>query len=877
MPVVPSVQERPLATPYQNAVPVATDAPGRALQQVGQQFSQTGNEMFRLALYNKARDQERLAKEGDLEYSRKRRELLFGDDGYFNRQGSNAVDTREEVMAQLEKLEQETISKYKDPEVQRMLSTSIGTRREADYQSIQQYVMKERKTAYTTASDARVKEAIDDAAMAYNDPDQINRSLSIIKSEIIQKGEFLGAQPEVIQSQLEEAQTLMFKTTILSAVKRGDVATAKDLFEKHSSQMDGPIAAEVKAMLEDQSVLAEAQAQSDAIIEQNLNEAESLAEARKIKDPATRAKTEELVKSRLSEKRVLEKNAFDDLRKQAFNEAFNGNFTQWQREHPEEYALLQTDPSTIKELRVAAQMAADGNEFSDISDRHTYYETRELSTEELAKIDLNALRTKLTKDEYDDLYSTQIAARAALQEQSLKNSQNRDVYRTGVTVMKDLYQSQLAWGTQEQNTKQRKKQQLLVNGMNNFIHRYTSQGLVPSYSDIYEEAKRLGSDLNNVLGDANAFYKWWSGDDTVMGAEIAKLTPEQRSRVKVDLEGVFPDDIAEAKSVFAERGIEASESTLESYFGALAVGDQERIDRLLSGTPEPAEDPLVEPLDQTVNTDDLFNSLGIGNSSATIEAPAPGPQSSLQPETPITSAGREIRLEDALQMNFNQASLIPDNLLNIATEFGITQETAMNFLQRLKDIGVEFGGLVVDRVQNALGNTKTAEAPSPAPAVVNKQARAEADMDSIVSRIAQIESGGDPNAKAKTSSATGLYQFTEQTWLDTVAKYEPALAKGKTRADLLALRTDPDTSTRVVKYLIQDNISVLNNWDIPVTPGNIYLAHFLGAGNLRKVSNADENDKIKSVLSNAVVKANPFLKDYTVGQLKDWSDRKMTA
>ena len=36
---------------------------------------------------------------------------------------------------------------------------------------------------------------------------------------------------------------------------------------------------------------------------------------------------------------------------------------------------------------------------------------------------------------------------------------------------------------------------------------------------------------------------------------------------------------------------------------------------------------------------------------------------------------------------------------------------------------------------------------------------------------ARIESGFNPNARAKTSSATGLFQFIDQTWLGTVKQH----------------------------------------------------------------------------------------------------------
>src|SRR6185503_19622508 len=36
---------------------------------------------------------------------------------------------------------------------------------------------------------------------------------------------------------------------------------------------------------------------------------------------------------------------------------------------------------------------------------------------------------------------------------------------------------------------------------------------------------------------------------------------------------------------------------------------------------------------------------------------------------------------------------------------------------------------------------------------------------------ARIESGLNPNARARTSSATGLFQFIDQTWLGTVKQH----------------------------------------------------------------------------------------------------------
>src|SRR6478672_1829317 len=56
------------------------------------------------------------------------------------------------------------------------------------------------------------------------------------------------------------------------------------------------------------------------------------------------------------------------------------------------------------------------------------------------------------------------------------------------------------------------------------------------------------------------------------------------------------------------------------------------------------------------------------------------------------------------------------------------------------------------------------------------------DTIQIVDRIITIESGGDPNKKNKLSTATGVAQFLDQTWLEITATYRPDLAHGRNQS-----------------------------------------------------------------------------------------------
>lgn len=122
---------------------------------------------------------------------------------------------------------------------------------------------------------------------------------------------------------------------------------------------------------------------------------------------------------------------------------------------------------------------------------------------------------------------------------------------------------------------------------------------------------------------------------------------------------------------------------------------------------------------------------------------------------------------------------------------------------------------------------------------------------------ARLESSLDPTARAGTSSAAGLYQFTRGTWLQTLEKHgaahgldwaDAAIDRGRVadphlRQQVLALRHDPDLSARMAAELARDNRAAL----VPVLgrepdATELYLAHFLGAGGAGQFLTALAND-----------------------------------
>ncbi len=129
-------------------------------------------------------------------------------------------------------------------------------------------------------------------------------------------------------------------------------------------------------------------------------------------------------------------------------------------------------------------------------------------------------------------------------------------------------------------------------------------------------------------------------------------------------------------------------------------------------------------------------------------------------------------------------------------------------------------------------------------------------------KTARRESGLNPNAQAKTSSASGLFQFIESTWLETLKTSGPELglqavadkitkdsrgrytiANEEDRAAILALRKDPEIASMMAGALTRRNANYLSD-TIGRNPnaGELYIAHFLGAkGAANLIRQASDN------------------------------------
>ena len=143
----------------------------------------------------------------------------------------------------------------------------------------------------------------------------------------------------------------------------------------------------------------------------------------------------------------------------------------------------------------------------------------------------------------------------------------------------------------------------------------------------------------------------------------------------------------------------------------------------------------------------------------------------------------------------------------------------------------------------------------------------------LLDNIIAAESGGDANARNPRSSAGGLGQFIDSTWLNMMAKYRPDITGS--RSDLLALKSDPNLSKEMVANYAAENENTLKSAGLEASPGNIYLAHFAGPHGAVKVLQSSPDAPVSAILGEAVARANPFLNGMSAADLKAWADKKV--
>ncbi|WP_245656162.1 lytic transglycosylase domain-containing protein [Novosphingobium naphthalenivorans] len=164
------------------------------------------------------------------------------------------------------------------------------------------------------------------------------------------------------------------------------------------------------------------------------------------------------------------------------------------------------------------------------------------------------------------------------------------------------------------------------------------------------------------------------------------------------------------------------------------------------------------------------------------------------------------------------------------------------------------------QIYNGIGGAAAAGGAQTRAAIARASEKTGVDFQYLLAQ-AKLESSLDPGARASTSSAAGLYQFTQGTWLETLGRHgsehgmdwvNSVIQGGRisdpgTRAQVMGLRYNADVSSMMAAELASDNKAELTT-QLGREPdaAELYMAHFLGIAGASKFFSALQSDPSQS-------------------------------
>lgn len=316
---------------------------------------------------------------------------------------------------------------------------------------------------------------------------------------------------------------------------------------------------------------------------------------------------------------------------------------------------------------------------------------------------------------------------------------------------------------------------------------------------------------------------------------------------------------------------------------------------------DPAYEALMENYSSASrNINDIIKTMGIGNKAAASNAIAKNLRNlkagkgqdvleqlaKYRPDLPYMLAGAALNPWSAggwrntieTMMAFPSAMLVHP-LAPVGQFIGQSPRIAGATSYAAGKIGKKVDQAISPAVRGTLYGAGIArEAAGPQPPLPTEAAAEEASVaPDVVEQIRKIEGEGQ-NVE---SSARGPFQFVDQTFVDAFRKFFPDQAQSMSDDEIKELRNSPEgarISEQMGPMLIEDNANIISRAGHETTPGNVYLAHFLGATDALKVLGADPSTPVDQLLTEKVISANErLLRGKTAGEVRQMMERMMSA
>lgn len=254
--------------------------------------------------YVALKEDEARVKDLDRQFNEQLRNIQYGDNGYYNQRGVNAVNSYQNTNKQIDDLYNK-MSNGLTPRVLDMFKDVTQRRVESARRSMMVHRERESRVWQNATSAARIEDALEDAIVNAGNEEALRHSLGTIEAELIDRGEREGIGGVALREQLENYRSKAH-AGVIGKLQTYNAPLAQQHYERFKQQIEPSEQIKIEKSLKAHADKQYAANKADEIIQDGGDIGDMLTKAKSIKDAYRREDIVSLIKGHWKDQELIE-------------------------------------------------------------------------------------------------------------------------------------------------------------------------------------------------------------------------------------------------------------------------------------------------------------------------------------------------------------------------------------------------------------------------------------------------------------------------------------------------------------------------------------------------------------------------------------------
>lgn len=433
-------------------------------------------------------------------------ETTMGKNGVYRKRGGNAIGSTKNVQEGYKKFSSELLKgRVVSGKARQKIEMYIGERGQTLEKEVTRYEMQQKRAYDNGLREARIKGAIEDAALYYNDPAKLKEAEAKIRSTLGRSAADNGWSGEEKEQQIEAEVSRMHKNVIDRMLVQNQGNGARAYLEANRNEIDGGDIIGIEKSVKVGVVAEDGQRGTDEIMALDLPETEALAKARSQYSGKQRDEIVKRLKIRYGEAESIASSNNKQLLQSGWQKISQGGTPDDLTPQELNAAGRQVDSMWT----MAKNSKSRGKGFALSSETGVVQEWLGKTDAEIADEDITHLMPEMTEGDWNKVVKRKNDAERAIKELKDRPGQGATVER----LLKEFAPKNWNVGLKSASAERRAQAQRSRDNMNAFIGNVIEKtGKLPTDGDMRKEAARI---MMQVKTDGAL----WFSEDTVISEQ----------------------------------------------------------------------------------------------------------------------------------------------------------------------------------------------------------------------------------------------------------------------------------------------------------------------------------------------------------------------